>query len=343
MDKSYDNSIFLGIDVHKKTYSISAVQHGSVVRRARMEAEPASVIAFCKKYFANSQIRCAYEAGFCGFHIHRSLTAAGIDNVVVHRASIEVAAGNRIKTDKRDSLKIASHLAAGRLKSIFIPSVEQESNRAVSRLREEFVRARSRVANQIKSHLYLLGLIPIDSQSRVSKPWLKEVSKLKCSAEDRFCLMMCTRLWLDLSDSIKRIEERLDAQRTREKSLSTIYLSFPGVGPIAASILMNELGDMSHFANEDRLFSYCGLTPSEHSSGEHQRLGHISRQGKALLRKILIQSAWVAIKHDASLESVFLRISKSGGSRKAIVAVARKLIGRIRCCLKENRPYVYVK
>ena len=96
--------------------------------------------------------------------------------------------------------------------------------------------------------------------------------------------------------------------------------------------MSNELEDMLHFKNEKSLFSYTGLTPGEYSSGEHKRLGNISRQGKSILRKILVQVAWRAIKQDARLNEIFERISKRAGKKRAIVAVARKLIGCIRAC-----------
>ena len=89
---------------------------------------------------------------------------------------------------------------------------------------------------------------------------------------------------------------------------------------------------MKCFRSEKGLFSYTGLTPSEYSSGEHKHLGSISRQGKALLRMILVQIAWRSIKQDAHLLKVFERISKRAGKKRAIVAIARKIIGCIRSC-----------
>lgn len=90
-----------------------------------------------------------------------------------------------------------------------------------------------------------------------------------------------------------------------------IYRSVPGIGPISARVLANELGDMSQFSNERQLFSYLGLTPTEHSSGEHVRQGHITRQGKPILRKILTQVAWKAIYLDDSLRKVHERSGRS--------------------------------
>ena len=97
-------------------------------------------------------------------------------------------------------------------------------------------------------------------------------------------------------------------------------------------MLANELEDMKQFTNEKQLFSFTGLTPREYSSGEHKRQGHITRQGRSILRKTLLLAAWVAIKKDSALLKIFERISKTAGKKRAIIAIARRLIGRIRSC-----------
>jgi transposase len=116
-----------------------------------------------------------------------------------------------------------------------------------------------------------------------------------------------------------------------------------GVGKTSARVLANELGDMSQFSSERSLFSYTGLTPCEYSSGEHTRKGHISRQGKSILRSILNQCSWVAIKYDKSLRDIFERIAKRAGRKRAIVAVARRLIGRLRACFRKGEEYQIIE
>ena len=96
---------------------------------------------------------------------------------------------------------------------------------------------------------------------------------------------------------------------------------------------------MSQFSNEKQLFSYLGLTPTEHSSGEHIRQGHISRQGRAVLRRLFIESAWVAIKKDPGLMDIYQRLSKTRGAKRAIVGVGRRLAGRLRSCVKNDTLY----
>lgn len=91
-------TIFVGLDVHKKTYSLTAICDGVVVKRETLKAAPDFLVAYLKKRFGTGTIKTAYEAGFSGFHLHRTLIAAGINNIVVHAASIEIS-HDRVKTE----------------------------------------------------------------------------------------------------------------------------------------------------------------------------------------------------------------------------------------------------
>jgi transposase len=103
--------------------------------------------------------------------------------------------------------------------------------------------------------------------------------------------------------------------------------------------MMAELNDMKQFKNERTIFSFTGLTPAEFSSGDHTRRGHISRQGSARLRAVLVEVAWRAIKKDKLLKASYERIKLTRGGKRAIVAIARKLAGRIRQCVLTEQPY----
>lgn len=331
-------TVFVGIDVHKNTYSVTAIYDGVVIKRDTLRAEPQGLTSYLKKRFGSGKIKTAYEAGFCGFHLHRTLEAAGIENIVVHAAGIETS-NSRVKTDKRDSLKIAAHLSEGKLRSVYIPTVEQEDDRTVTRLRDTFCRERSRIGNQIKSLLFLHGLIPADSKKRVSQKWIKSLSQLEMTPGVRFSVEAFAKMWLEFDAKIKEIDIEVKKQALKDKAIDAMYQAASGIGPTSARILANELGNLQQFKNERQLFSYLGLTPSEHSSGEHTRQGHITKQGKPLLRKILVQAAWVAIRHDKELQTIYERIAEKSGAKRAIVAVARRLIGRIRACFRTGELY----
>lgn len=109
-------TVIVGMDVHKKSYVIEASCEGQVVKKWTTPAVPTSLAEQLVRYFPGAKIKSAYEAGFSGFKLHRTLVAAGIENIVVNAASIEVSGNNRVKTDKRDAHKINEQLAAGRLR-----------------------------------------------------------------------------------------------------------------------------------------------------------------------------------------------------------------------------------
>lgn len=324
----YDYSgkkVYMGIDVHKKTYACVSVCDGEVVKKDTMPAEPAVLISYIQNTFPNREIMTAYEAGFSGFHLHRELEKMGIKNLVIHPGSIEVASRDRVKTDKRDAKKIAIQLAAGRLRCIYIPTLEQEAKRSVTRLRDSIVRLRHKVGQKFKSLLFTQGLIKGDDDTVICKTWLKiKLLEAKQSLPVALCYTLehYAEEWLRFTDDLSKIKKDLLAmQSEKEQALLSIYKSAPGVGDITALKLKDELGDMQQFLNEKQLFSYLGFTPTEYSSGEHVRQGHMSRQGRSILRHIFIESAWVAIKKDPHLMEIYQRTAKTRGGKRAIVGI----------------------
>lgn len=331
--------VYLGIDVHKRTYSVTAICEGVVAKKNTLPADPSRLIGYCQKFFPGAQIESAYETGFCGFHLHRRLQEAGFQNKIIHAAGIEVAAGDRVKTDKKDSQKLATHLSMGRLNGIHVPTKEREEDRALTRIRETFVRHRRRFACQLKAVLFQQGLIAFDDKRIVSQKWIKSLALLPMSEGIRYVVEQYANMWLQLTVKIKEIEQQMALQAKKDEPMEVVYRSVPGIGATSARVLANELGDTLQFNNERQLFSYVGLTPSEHSSGDRVRQGHITRQGKAIIRKILVQAAWKAIGLDPSLQAIYDRIAQKAGGKRAIVGIARRLIGRMRSCFRAGTLY----
>ena len=339
MNNYSGKKVYIGIDVHKKTYAVSVISDREIVKRDKVTAEPEGLVQYIRKYFSGAEVYTAYEAGFTGFYLHRYLEKNGIRSIVVHPASIEISARDRVKTDKRDSLKIAKQLADGRLRGIHVPSEERENFRTMTRTRNAILEHRKRTGNQLKSLLFTYGLIRAEDDSKVSKAWIKRVREIEVAGEIKYCIELYAEEWLRLEETLKELMKKLEMQAVKDKKVDRMYRAAPGIGALSARILSNELEAMEYFDNEKQLFSYTGLTPSEHSSGEHKRQGHISRQGKSVIRGILVQVAWRAIKRDQILLKVFERISRHAGKKRAIVAIARKLIGHIRTTFITGEPY----
>jgi len=333
-----DKKIFVGIDVHKRTYAVVSSVDGVVIKKWQTVASPEALAHQLKNLYPYSEIHTAYEAGFSGFALHRVLEQAGIHNLVVNPGSIEVSVYNRVKTDKRDAQKIAALLESGRLKGIRIPTEQNEQQRLLTRTRAQLVGERTAIKNMIRMRAHQFGLIAPEDRRLMSHQFVEELLERTPGTEFTVTINAYWRIWKSLDTEIKLLEAELRKQAQQDDCEET-YRSAPGLGPLSACILANELGDMSQFENERQLFSYTGLTPSEHSSGEAVRRGHITRQGNTRVRCVLCEAAWIAIRKDQSLKDFFDNLYPRAGKKKAIVAVARKLIGRIRAAFRQQQLY----
>ena len=145
-------------------------------------------------------------------------------------------------------------------------------------------------------------------------------------------------VWQTLDEQIDKLEARLKQQAQVDPN-EAVYRSAPGFGPVSSRVCSNELGNLKRFSNERKLFNYTGLTPSEYSSGEQIHRGRITKQGNRHLRGILIEAAWRAILKDPVLARYYEKLCVYTGAKRAIVAVARKLIGRIRAAFCKGELY----
>ena len=331
--------VYVGVDVHKETYTVTCVCNKQIVKTATVQADPAGLAASLLRWLPGATLYSAYEAGFSAFVLHRALTTAGITNIVVNPASVAVAANDKVKTDRRDAKKLAIDLADGRLRGIYVPTEEEELARLLPRTRAQIVEHRATIARQIKAKLHQFGLIAPASRRMISNRYLREIAAWSLPPELRVSLTLLAEQWRFATRQLIEIRRLLREQAAAQADLETVYRSVPGIGAVVARTLATELGDMTCFANERALFSYTGLTPSEYSSGPSVRRGHMSRQGSGRVRHVLIETAWRALPRDKVLQEIFDRIAATRGKKRAIVAIARRLTGRIRACFRHGTTY----
>lgn len=336
--------VFVGIDVHKKSYAVYCVYNREKIKSWSMESNPAKLIEQLLSYFPNARLHTVYEAGFSGNALHRALNAAGIDNIVVNPGSVETASRDKVKTDKRDAKKLAEQLSDGRLKSIYIPSVEEELLRLSTRLRATIVDDRKRVTCRIKSKLFQFGYDATMLDDKAATiTWIKNIRDCDhYPTELKHVLDYLCEQWLKLTQDIKEINKKI-AEQSRDneqcKIKEAVYKSAPGIGDISARELSRELGTLKQFSSNKHVYSYIGLTPSESSSGERRKQGGISHCGRPRLRHLLVEIAWRSITKDAELYEKFTELSHRRGKKRAIVAIARILIGRLRTCFVNGMYY----
>jgi len=340
-DNPRGNIVFVGIDMHRLSWHVTVIFDDEVVFSGAQPPEPQKLLSFLERYRDN-QIEAVYEAGYFGFRLYELLNDSGIECIVTPPSLLPMEYGNHVKTDRRDSRKLAYLLSKRMLKAIWVPSPEICAHRQVLRRRQQLIGDRTRVQQRIKSELSFFGV----SIARPRGPWSE--SFFNQLREIAFSSSYISRSFLSLLNEYACLNQLIE-QQTRllmELSTSELYAktvkllqTVPGIGLISAMYLILELGDVSRFARAGQLAAYVGLTPSQYSSGEKVRMGRITRCGKSALRAILTEVAWTAIKKDHGLRMVYDNLKFRRGAKKAILAVARRLLLRCRRVLLDRRPY----
>jgi len=342
-----DYDVFAGLDVDKKSMSVLFTDHADVKRSLRMAHSAKPLLNYVRKHFAGKRVAFAYEAGPTGFGLHDELVREAYTCVVVTPAKVPRAPGERVKTNRLDSRKLAESLRGGQLRGIHVPSTSYRDLRHLVQLRDTHVRQLTASKLRIKSLLLYEGIPFPDPQEKWSARAMRDLQKLPCSETVRFKLDdLLNTLHFHFqaaAQATKQIRRYCLNDPELQQSIA-LLLSLPGIGWIVASHLVARLGDPQLITNGKQIAGFLGMVSSEHSTGEKENRGEITRSGDSRLRNKLIQSAWTAIKKDPELRTFYRRIyqrhAKKVAARKAIVAVARKLTTRIYVVLKEQRPYV---
>jgi len=346
---AHEFDIFGGLDVDKKSIAVTFMNQRGILRSFSMPNRTDHLLNYVGKQFQGKKIAFAYEAGPTGWGLYDKLTAEGYPCVVAAPSMIPKVRGQRVKTNRLDSVRLSEDLRGGQLKSVHVPSESYRQLRQLVQLRDTFVKEIVATKLRIKALLLFEGLefpkAPAGSQwSLIVRGKLK---KLSCSPAVRFKL---DQLMESLESTEKRalntIKEirRFYRQDPELCQAMALLKTIPGIGEIVASHVLARIGDPQQITNVRQLAGFIGLVPTEHSTGDRVARGAITRSGDGRLRSKLIQAAWSAIRQDPELRefyrSVYHRHPRDRGARKAIVAVARKLTTRIYAVLKQQRPYV---
>lgn len=336
-------SIYVGIDVHKKSWKVSVMTKELDYKTFSAVPEAEKLSNYLREHFPGAEYHSAYEAGFSGFSLHRELTKLGIKSIVVNPADVPTTdKERRQKEDQRDSRKIADTLRGGRLRGIYVPCEQIQQDRTLLRTRDALVKDLRRNKNRIKSLLYFEG-IPYPERfygsrshwSRKFVEWLESLASIKPALmayldmvkHQRALLLRVTRQIRSLSQTVA-YKEKVD-----------LLLEVPGIGNLTAMKLLTELDTISRFPDFNRLRSYAGLVPSTDSSGDNVKDIGITPRTNARLRVALIESAWVAIRNDPAMLAAYQKLTKRMPGNRAIVRIAKKLLNRIAFVLRTHSRY----
>jgi transposase len=288
----------IGCDFHGRYQQVAAMNEetGEVIER-RLSHETKEAEAFYESLPRGALI--GMEASCTAQWFERLMDRCGHRLQVGDPATIRASVVRKQKTDARDARQLLELLLTGRFPSIWIPTPAERDVRQLLVHRHHLVRWRTQVRNQLSALARSQGIFPR------------------------------TRFWTQagrqkLDEQIADLTRQVE-QQARARNDAFELMQQDGVGPIVSLAFVLTLGTAKRFRRGKQVASYLGLNPRERSSGGTQRFGHISKQGNRMMRWLLVEAAWIAVRKDPELQRVYRRLAFRRGRKIAAVAVARKL------------------
>jgi len=301
--------LFVGLDVHKESISIAyaSSQAGTeVVSVGKIGTRQCDIDkAFRALRSKTSRLHVVYEAGPCGYWLHRYLARQGIDCQIIAPSLIPKKPGDRVKTDRRDAQQLARLHRAGELTAIHIPGVEDEAIRDLSRGREDAMRDLKAGKYRLKAFL-LRQDIRYEGRASWGPAHLRWLARVVCPTEaQQIVFQEYLRAINEQTERVQRLDQQLREHVPHWwlAPLVQAMQAMRGVQFTTAITLIAELGDLRRFDHPKQLMSYLGLTSSEYSTGERRRQGGITKCGNNHARRVLVESAW-AYRHPAKVSEI---------------------------------------
>ena len=332
--------LFIGLDTHKEFNEVAYIEEhrgAQPVHLGRVSSSKVAVQKLVRQFeskYPGAALHFVYEAGPCGYWIYRLITSLGHCCYVVAPSLIPKKPGEKIKTDKRDALKLAKLLKSEDLTPIYVPEPEDEAVRDLSRAREVAMKDLKDAKYQLKA-LLLRNNINYKGTANWSQKHLRWLTELVLPHPAQHIVLQ--EFLHTITERISRLE-RLDNELTHHVHQWRYYpvvkaiQAMRGVRLLVATGVVAELGDLSRFDHPRKLMSYLGLVPSEHSSGGKRHIGAITKCGNGRARRLLVEGAHT-YRYAANISTDMQK--RQEGLPKDIIDIAWK--AQIRLCKRYKK------
>jgi len=354
---------FVGLDVHADMIAVAVAEagrDGEVRSLGKIPNTGEAVWRLVKKLGPVARMKACYEAGPTGYALYWQLTQLGVACEVIAPTLVPVKAGDRVKTDRRDAVKLARCYRSGDLTPVWVPDKEHEALRDLVRAREAAKRDELRARHRLGKFLLRHGVRPptkMKSWTQTHVAWIKTV-KFDQPALDATLHDYLSEVE-HVAQRIERLEHWIDTAvdlaPPRMRAVIGALQALRGVAKMSAVTIVTEVGCLSRFPRPKHLMGYSGTVPSEHTSGGPPKRGAITKTGNAHLRRVLVEAAWhyrlrpglsrrmkrhqgevseeiqeIGWKAQHRLYRRFCKLAAKGKPhQKVVTAVARELLGFI--------------
>src|SRR5215472_16830554 len=330
---------YVGLDIHTKRIAFCVLSDkGQLVQRGQVRGldEVLRILQALPDRF-----EVCYEAS-CGYgHYHDLLQPLAARVVVAHPGRLRLIFRSRDKNDRKDAERLAKLLYLGEAPAVHVPALDVRTWRELINCRGQVIAKRTRAKNALRALLRGAGVVPPrhpDLWTKAGLAWLRRLELPTVSQQLRRDLLLEE---VDaLSRQVRRIEQQL-GRRARQLPAVARLRSIPGVGVRTAEAVAAFVDDPDRFRSAKAVGRYFGLVPCQDQSGDRNRLGHITREGPAVVRQLLAEAAWQARRRSPRVRAYFERVQRGDPQRKkiALVATARYLVRVMWSLLKHGTSW----
>lgn len=318
---------FVGLDVHADTIAVAVAEAGrdGEVRNIGIIRNDASAVRRLVEKLGKKGLRACYEAGPTGYALYWQLTELGVSCEVIAPTLVPRKAGERIKTDRRDAIKLARCYRAGELTPVWVPDKAHEALRDLVRAREAAKQDQHRARQRLSKFLLRSGHRPPEQKSAWTAKYVAWIRTLQFAHVAQQATLVDYLGEVDhISQRIERLERSIDEAIVQAPEALRAVVgglqALRGVAKLTATTIAIEIGCFRRFQTAKQLMAYCGVVPSEHSSGATRRQGAMTKTGNAHVRRVLFESAW-AYRHRPNLGPELKKRQKQSSASTIEVAL----------------------
>ena len=334
-------SIYMGMDLHKKTSNFCAMtKEGEVLRETKIPTIKEEVEKFIKSFGKQEDLKIVLEpVSQSGFYADL-LESLGVEVHLAHPKRVKAIAFAKIKTDSIDAKVLADLLRTNLLPERYHSPKEYRLLKEKARGRMSLVELRTQLKNKVHGILFRNAIV-YSKTTLFTKQGRRWLDSLDLSVEYKNHLNSNLVIIDSLDSEIKKMEKDFKETAIKNKSLALLK-TIPGIADITAMTILSEIGDIHRFKDPKHLHSYAGLVPRIYASGESSRYGRITKEGSKFLRYVMVETAHHQLMLKRSLVGLkwyYQRIANRKNNQTAAVATARKLLTIVWKVLSEERPY----